>query len=315
MKITYHQLNLIDLDLEKELLTNLQNEGFFIIGIEITNPDISQFCSINIDPQHDNISNHDITSLEYVYNCKESLIDTCKIFDKIAFIILKPDIDTVASIALFELLLKDQFEINNDIVLRLKAIAKSDRHGRSNYKHKKEDYFFFEDYNIYGVPIGLITMTGDYKLDITLKVINMVNYITNGNFETIEKYSLIAVRNLKKSNKNTNLEIIIPKKLVFVKSNFRGAISYGYKSASTVIAKNPNYNFGYGINKVIGKKITIAQYEHNKFIDLIGLKNELNELEEGWGGSSVIIGSPQTHPCTLEDDLIIKLTLKYLYGK
>lgn len=315
MQILYHQINITNIDIEKEYLENLQKESFFIIGIEITNPELALYCNINIDPQHDNISNFDMTSLEYIYNSKEELISTSQLFEKIIFIILKPDMDSLSSIAIFELMLFNKFEINNDLVLRLKAIAKSDRHGRSNYKNRREDYFKFQDYNLYGIPIGLATMSSDYKLELADKIDNMKAYLLLGTFETLEKYNELTIKNIKKSAKNTNVEIILPNKLVYIKSNFRGAIAYGYKFAPVVIARNMTFCFGLGTDKIIGKKITIAQYEDNKFIDLISLKNELNELESGWGGSSVIIGSPQDRPSSLDDDKIIQLTLKYLYNK
>lgn len=314
MEVLYSQINLSNIKLEKEYFTNIQNEGFIIIGIEVTQPELALYCTLNIDPQHDNISNFDMTSLEYIYNYRDTLISTCKIFDKILFTTVKPDIDSISSIALLELLLNDKFILDNNSILRLKAIAKSDRHGRSNYKNRKEDYFKIKEYNVYGIPIGLNTMTADYKLDIADKVENMKQYLLTGEFSNLKQYNTVTLKNISKSSKNTKSEVIIPGKLIFVKSNFRGAVAYGYKSASTVIAKNSTYSFGIGIDRKIGKKITIAQYEDNKFIDLIGLKNELNSIEPGWGGSSAIIGSPQDSPCTIDDDVIVRLTLKYLYG-
>ena len=314
MQIIYHQLNIVNIQDEIEYLYNLQKEDFFIIGIEITNTKIALHCNINIDPQHDPLApTFDITSLEYVYNNREELIETTFIFNKIAFIILKPDMDTLAAVAVYELMLFGKFIINNDIVLRLKALAKSDRHGRNDYKHRNEDYFKFPDYNMYGIPVGLAAMSSDYKLDINDKIKNMKDYLLSGTFENIEKYNEITLNNIKKSSKNTNVEIIVPNKLVFIKSNFRGAVAHGYKYAPVVIARNMTYNFGLYKDKKIGKKITIAQYEDSKYINLIELKNELNKIEEGWGGSSVIIGSPQTHPCELTDDKIIQLVLKYLF--
>lgn len=312
MQIIYHQINITNFDIEIEYLQNLQKEEFFIIGIEITNSQLALHCNLNIDPQHDPLISVNMTCLEYIYNSREQLIETTFIFTKIAFVVLKPDMDSIASIAMYELMLFGKFILNNDIVLRLKAIAKSDRHGRLNYKHRNEDYFKFLDYNTYGIPVGLAAMTSDYKLELTDKIDNMKAYLLFGIFESLEKYNELTVRQLKKSIKNTNVDIILSNKLVFIKSNFRGAVAFGYKYAPVVIARNMTYNFGLNAEKIIGKKITIAQYEE-KFIDLISLKNELNELEEGWGGSSVIIGSPQTHPCELEDDKIIQLTLKYLF--
>lgn len=311
MNIKYHQLNVTNLELEKEYLLQLQTENFFIVGIEVSNPDLSLCCHLSIDPQHET-ANNDMTCVEYVYNNSDYLLTTCLIFENICFVTLKPDMDSVSSMAVLTMLLNGQFNLTGDLIYRLKAIAKSDRHGRANWKNRREDYFHFKDYNIYGIPIGLATMTADYKCDIDIKVQNMMEYLLTGTFEELFKYTTLTLRNIKKSNKNANFEVIIPNKLVFIKSNYRGAFAIGYKMASTVIAKNSTFCFGMGPDKKVGKKFTIAQYENNKFIDLIGLKSELNELEPGWGGSSVIIGSPQDTPSKLDDATIIELTKKYL---
>lgn len=311
MNILYHQINIMNLDLEKEYLTKLQSENFFIVGIEVTNPELSMYCNLSIDPQHDT-TNNDMTSVEYVFNYQDNLLETCLIFDNICFVTLKPDMDSVCAMALMSVMLKQELLIDGNIIYRLKAIARSDRHGRSNWKSRREDYFHFKDYNIYGVPIGLASMTSDFKLELDPKVKHMISYLLTGTFEDIDRYTSLTLKNIKRSTKNTNYDIIVPSKLVFVRSNYRGAVAFGYKMASTVIAKNSTFCFGIGIDKKVGKKITIAQYEDDKFIDLIGLKNELNRLEYGWGGSSVIIGSPQNAPCKLDDATIINVTKKYL---
>lgn len=311
MKIIYHQINIANIELEIENLNNLQNEEFFIIGIEITDPDLAIHCSLNIDPQHDNNIVNNITSLEYLYNSRSIISDICKIFEKIAFITIKPDLDSIATICLIELLLIDEFKLDNNLVLKLKSLANSDRHGRLNYKKKQEDYFNFgKRFNIYGIPVSLINMISDFKLELDKKIDYMKQYLFTSTFDVIEKYTSL---NKKKDKKNKfNLTTIIPSKLVFVKSYNRGAISHGYKKAPVVIAKNNSFNFGFGDEKKVGKKITIAQFEADKYIDLNKLKDDLNKLESGWGGSNCIIGSPQTNPCKLSDDIIIDLTSKYI---
>jgi hypothetical protein len=54
--------------------------------------------------------------------------------------------------AILSLMLQNKFTIDGDIILRLKAIAKSDRHGRISWERKTEDFFQFKYYNIYGLP-------------------------------------------------------------------------------------------------------------------------------------------------------------------
>lgn len=312
IQILYHQINITNKQLEIEYIKNLQNEGFFLVGIEITESDLNNLFHLIIDPQHDPINKSDITSIEYTFNNQENLYNILNKFDKVLLCTIKPDMDSIGTMAIIDLMLKKNLRLDGDMILRLKAIAKSDRHGRINWKNRREDYFHFDHYNIHGLPSGLAYMTSDHKIDTIQKVQNMKDYLLTGSFDTLNKYTDNVIKNHKKSIKNTDISIIIPKKICFVTSNYRGAVAYGYKFCSTVIAKNNNFIFGRNSTQIQGKKITIAQYEDNKYIDLISLKCELNKLEPGWGGSSVIIGSPQTHPCTLDDKQIINLAIKFL---
>ncbi len=310
-QILYHQINTTNKNREIEYLKNLQDEQFFLLGIEVTDTDIQNKLHMNIDPQHDGTLSN-ITSIEYTFNNHNDIYTIINSFDKIIMITIKPDMDSIGSMSILTMLLKNEFKLDGDMILRLKAIAKSDRHGRINWKKRKEDYFKFENYNNHGLPSGLAYMTSDYKLDMYNKVKNMSSYLMTGFFESLKEYNNIVSKNIKKFIKDLNIKVIIPKKLSYITSNYRGAISYGYNYTSTVIAKNYNFIFGFGLTKKQGIKYTIAQYENNKFIDMSALLKELNDLENGWGGSSVIIGSPQDRPSILKSSDVINLTKKFL---
>lgn len=311
--IIYHHINMVKKEDEIEYLKNLKNEGFFLVGVEITEQELTSMFHLTVDPQHDPLNKSDMTSLEYAFNNQENIFSIVNQFDKVFLATVKPDMDSIGTMAILSLLLRYKFQLDGDMILRLKAIAKSDRHGRNNWKHRREDYFYFNNHNIHGLPSGLAYMTSDHKLDMSHKIDNMISYLTHGTFENLDKYNDAVAKNLKKSTKSTHIDVIIPKKLAMVMSNYRGAVAYGYKSCPVVIARNNNFIFGTGISKLQGRKITIAQYEDNKYVDLTRLKYVLNELEEGWGGSSAIIGSPQDRPCKLDDNSIIELVKKYLY--
>lgn len=309
-EIIYHQINVTNATGEVEFFKNISNTHF-ILGIEVTIPKYEEYCAMSIDPQHSPNQNK-ITSIEYIFNFQSNVLDIITKFDKIVLTTVKTDIDSIGTMAIITLLLNNKLKLDGDLILRLKAIAKSDRHGRKNWKNQKEDYFNFDDYNIYGLPSGLPYMTSDHKITIEQKVKNMIDYLLTGSFKQLNKYNNLVYNNLKQSNKNTTSRIIIPKKLSFVESNHRGGIAYGYKFTPCVIAKNPNYVFGQEPSKIIGKKITIAQYSDSDFIDLNSVKNELNEIEPGWGGSKVIIGSPQNAPTKISDEQIIEICKKHV---
>ena len=317
MDVKYHQINITDLKNEFEYLQYMQQEEYCIIGVEINNPDIAIYCFLNIDPQHEtnNLLNN-MTALEYVYKCKNEFRDLLVIFNKFLFITIKTDLDSVSSICLLKMIIKDRlFSLTPDLILKFKNIAKSDRHGRLDYNQIKNridvDFIRDSNFNRYGIPLSLIAMIADYKLDLEQKCINMDSYLTKDTFYKIKDY-VNYVKDIRKKSVLISHEIIVPDKLIFVVSNSRGAISKGYRKCPVVIAKNFKYTFGIGINKIIGTKITIAQYEDSKYINLIDLKNELNKIESGWGGSSCIIGSPQDHPTKIDNKTLINLTKKYL---
>lgn len=309
-EIIYHHINVTNKSGELEFFKNI-SDTHFILGIEVTIPLYEEYCALSIDPQHSPNQNK-ITSIEYIFNFQDNILDVITEFKKIVLTTVKTDIDSIGTMAVITMLLNKKLKLDGDLILRLKAIAKSDRHGRKNWKNQKEDYFQFDDYNVYGLPSGLPYMTSDHKITIEQKVKNMTDYLLTGSFKQLNKYNNLVYNNLRQSNKNTTSRIIIQKKLSFVESNHRGGVAYGYKFTPCVIAKNPNYVFGQEPSKVIGKKITIAQYSDSGYIDLNKVKNELNELESGWGGSNVIIGSPQNRPTTLSDEKIIEVCKKHL---
>jgi len=309
-EIIYHHVNVTNRSGEIEFFKNISNTHF-IVGIEVTIPTYEEYCTVSIDPQHSPNQNK-ITSIEYIFNFQDSIMEVISKFEKIVLTTVKTDVDSIGTMAIITLLLTNKLKLDGDLILRLKAIAKSDRHGRKNWKNQKEDYFNFNDYNTYGLPSGLPYMISDHKITIDLKVKNMIEYLITGNFSQLNKYNNLVYNNLKQSNKNTTSRIIIPKKLSFIESNHRGGVAFGYKFTPCVIAKNPNFIFGQEPSKIIGKKITIAQYSDSDFIDLIKVKDELNLIEKDWGGSNVIIGSPLNRPTEISDELIIEICKKHL---
>lgn len=311
-QLHFKQIDLTQKIKEINYLQKLQNQGYFIIGVEIFDKDISQVCHLNFDPQHSG-DNYKHTALETVFNLKFDLKEIAYDFLDVILITIKSDLDSISSMALISMVLKDKFELTGDLILRLKALSLSDKHGMENdwTPNIKYDTFNFPHYTKYGLPISLITLIGDINLNINYKVKIMTDYLINGIFENYEKYKNKAIEKLSNVKNFTTHKIIIPNSLIFVESTYRGAIGFGYKKAPIVIAKNTRYAFGKRNNREFGTKYTIAQYKEN-YIDLESIKTEINKLEEGWGGSKVIIGSPQTNPSELTSDQIIKIMSKRL---
>lgn len=306
-RLHFKQIDLTQKTKEINYLQKLQTQGYFIIGIEIFDKDISQVCHLNFDPQHSS-DNYKNTALETVFNLKFDLKEIAYDFLDILLITIKSDLDSISSMALVSMVLKNKFELTGDLILRLKALSLSDKHGMDNeWKlNNKYDGFHFPHYTKYGLPISLITLIGDINLNINYKIKIMSEYLINGIFENCEKYKNKAIEKLSNVKNFTTYKIIIPNSLIFVESTYRGAIGFGYRKAPIVIAKNTKYAFGKKTNREFGIKYTIAQYKEN-YINLENIRSKINTLEQGWGGSKVIIGSPQTNPSILTTEQIIEI--------
>lgn len=314
MNIEYHQLNLTNKNHEIIFLKNLQSKEYLIIGIEITDPTFNEFLHFNIDPQHQNAANFSITSLEFIFKSKDYINGISKQFKNILLVTVKPDLDSVAAMSILTMFFQHQFELNGDLILRLKSIVKSDKHGRGSWDNKKEDHLFFSNYSIFGLPVGLLTMVGDIDISISKKVKLMQQYLKTGSFNNLQKYSNKAKRKLKNASKDTSINIIIPNKFIFVESTYRGAIGLGYNYAPIVLGKNPIYVFGVKPNTLTGTKYTLAQF-NDSYINLEKIKHELNKHEKGWGGSRSIIGSNQSKPSELNEKTIINIIKKQILEK
>jgi hypothetical protein len=70
--------------------------------------------------------------------------------------------------------------------------------------------------------------------------------------------------------------------------------------APVVVAFNPRFRFRDG---AIGPKFTVAQYCAGH-ADLDAAATSLSRLEQGWGGSATIKGSPQGRPSRLSRDTV-----------
>lgn len=303
MKLIYKLLNLRDIDFEIYYLKLLQSENYLLIGVEVTYPKLRQYLHFNIDPQHDS-SEHKISAIEKILELKDELLSLKKNFDKICLLTIKPDSDSIGSFSLLNLIFNNQFIPTHDLIVNIKRIGSYDQHGRSNWKEHVKP--------IFSLPPGLLTMIADYQLNLSDKVLNVKDFLLTGKFNTFKYYSDIAYKKNKISNTKTNIDIIIPQKLAYVESSYRGAVSKGYKYCPVIIAKNPHYIFGLNNSKITGTKFTIAQYNET-YIDLNKILNHILKLETGWGGSNTIIGSPQDKPSFLMEDDLITILRKHAY--
>ncbi len=295
MTIHYHQINVCELDQELEKIKLLShNKKSVLIGLEITLSELKNKFTFNIDPQHTWKKNNKITCLETFKNLLP--IVSKNISDKdLHFFFLKPDLDSISAAAILNIYLDNPTWIfQEEISERINAIAEYDRHGRNEFPIDIK------------IPRGLFMYVSGWKNHIDDKINLTKTWILDGTFKGIYKYNRIADKKIKQSLFNSKIEIIIPEKVVLVKSINRGACGLGYKYAPITIALNPSYRFGINSSRVYGKKWIIAQ-KNDGYLDMSGVLSNLQTLEPNWGGSPSIIGSPQDKPSKVTKDEIINI--------
>ena len=304
MNIHYHQLNVCELDKELEKIKSISGgRNKILIGLEITIPEISKKLTYNIDPQHhlkiwlDNKESN-VTCLEKFRNFLPRVNEMTG--KELHVFFLKPDLDSISAAAVLDIYLDNPtWILQEDISERIQAIADYDKHGRICNKllHSPK------------IPRGLFMYVAGWKNSIYDKISITKTWILDGTFKDISKFNRIADRKFKQSLFNSKTEIIIPKKLVFIKSINRGACGLGYRYAPVTVALNPSYRFGIDDSRIYGKKWIIAQ-QSNGFINMSGILEELSKIEPGWGGSPSIIGSPQDRPSKILKDDIIDIVIQ-----
>lgn len=88
-----------------------------------------------------------------------------------------------------------------------------------------------------------------------------------------------------------------------------GACGEGYRHAPVVIAINNTFQLRGGEPHL---KYTIARWNNTVDMDWMGMVEDLNSLETGWGGTSSIVGSPQGVGSTLTLDQVKEILTRHL---
>lgn len=100
----------------------------------------------------------------------------------------------------------------------------------------------------------------------------------------------------------------IEKRISVVETTHRAATQIGYCIAPVVLALNPKFRIGGGDEHA---KFTVCQYEPGH-CDLSAVLAELLGMEEGWGGSPNIIGSPQGKSSCLTQEHVTEIIARHL---
>lgn len=305
---------------EQAKILALREQGYTVVGVEVTVPALAGLCDTNIDPQHGAGGDPSMSAIALIAKYGIDLIP--KGAQKIAFATVRPDLDAFGGIALLWWELQAPYSVQQHSSTamrdRIEAIHLSDTFSRGEWQPRElgtgEDSFL----------AATARCVSDFKIPMRDRIEAVQRWLETGEEpsgyraayerESGEILSAIASGDtIVTSPKGMKTPWVYGggdyfPPIAIVQSRLRAATSVGYTQAPIVIALNPAFSVG-GAPPV--RKFTICQYRAG-YVDLVKVRDELASLEAGWGGSPTIIGSPQGVDSNLPLEAVVGIVVKYL---
>ncbi len=280
-----------------------------VLGIEVTVPKLAERCTLgNIDPQHS--EQKDQAAIEAALTATlpptEATLAT-----------VRADVDSIGAMALLALRGNNaSLEENAGFQGRIQQIAESDRFARGGWPGKRPlptTENPWPDTNI--APLaGIAAGISDFKLPLEQRVGMMITWLETGQEpEEYRKRAESERMDMIRALESGEIQVSTTEdgKVAQVNSKHRAAMSVGYSQAPIVIAENPKFP---GQDGSTYKKFTVAQFEAGN-VDMGATLKELNEREDGWGGSANLIGSPQGVSSQLSAEEVTRIVIQHTLQK
>jgi hypothetical protein len=278
----------------------------------MTIPAYAERCTLgNIDPQHTE-GNIDLAAIEVAQTCDVPPSEA-------TMVTVRADLDALGSMALLKYRARGG-EVKPEMLVRIEAIAKTDKFARGGWPGKSDIPSKENPWPTTGgtsenktlAPIMARVM--DFKISVAERVKSVEEYLAQGTEpagyrEKVEAERTDMLEALE--NGGIKVEVVANGNIAYVESSHLSGTNLGYSQAPVVIAFNPTFKQGPG---EACKKYTVCQC-NDTWVDLVAVKNELAQLEEGWGGSPTIIGSPQGKSSELSKETIIRVVAKHFKEK
>ena len=283
---------------EMEKLKALKEQGFTIIGLEMTVPPLAELCDRNIDPQHtDGRADH--SCIKEVCQNAPKLLGWFKgkDLDKVIFVTNRVDVDALGAYVLADRYLKgEKVSLNENIA----AINAHDTHLGAKWEGPKEIEQAFDPDNKVAALASSVKVFAVTEKNIE----DVKTFIDTGNVEetVMNNYRTVQTGIIDKV-KSGEIKTEVIGGVAYVETSLPCATNVGYSFAPVVVAINPQMRNPDGTTY---RKVSICQHEAG-YADLVAIKNELSQKETGWGGSPTFIGSPQGQDCQAELSDIKKL--------
>ncbi len=295
------------------------NETIFssgkVLGVEVTIPKYAKQCTYgNIDPQHTGKDSTQSAIEDVLLGKYDFYAHAHKEPQRTVVATIRPDLDSVGAMALLKMRDFDAsiLLLVSDIVKRVAKIAQADTftHGEwpgpQPLPSRKNPWASGHAAGASDTRelAAIAAAVGDHKIPLEKRVEIMEKWLITGKEPEIYREQVEQKRqDMIVALENGEIKIKIEKEgnITFVESIHLAGLSLGYASSPVVIAYNPRLKLKKGESI---QKFTIAQYKEG-YIDLGKVREKLQKLEPGWGGSPTIIGSPQGVSSKLTPEQII----------
>lgn len=289
-------------EIETQKLLKLKQEGYTLIGLEMTEPTLASLCDINIDPQHTDQKTSQSCVKEIFQNFEEIVAPLTPLEDKkIIFLTNRVDLDSIASYVVFN-------KLANKKTISTLSVKQINAHDTFKTLPWEKEKNIEEAFNPFDKTKALASTIKPFMVTES-NIKNVETFLDNGSVdENIMASYQASEQNI--INKVKSKEINVSKKggIAFVETTLPCATDVGYCYAPIVIAINPQMRSADGYTY---RKVSICQHEEG-YVDLKSLKEILQEKEQGWGGSPTFIGSPQGTSTNITKEELQKLVYKHL---
>jgi hypothetical protein len=286
-----------------------------VYGIEVTVPALAARCVYNLDPQHSG-GDAGTAAIEAALTAELPAVGA-------TLATVRADLDAVGAMVVFAIR-AEGVTLSPEMRARILAVAAADKFARGNWPGQLPLPTRENPWPSSGSAEGtreLATMAAivsDFKVPFRDRVGVMINWLLEG--EELKNWILYGEgwRVYRDRVEKERLDLIAAieagevkttrfNNITAVETTHRAATMIGYHLAPVVVALNPAFRFGGGEPH---RKFTVCQYTAG-YVDLKAVVAELASMEDGWGGSSTIIGSPQGVGSTLTIDDVVRMVEKH----
>lgn len=264
---------------ETARLKALKEQGFTIIGLEMTEPELAALCDRNIDPQHTDKREDQSCAKEIAEHAPAQLgWFKAKDLDKVVFVTNRVDVDSVAAFVLADRYLKGEKISYNDNV---EAINTHDTaagnvwqkpEGKTDEDRLQKAFDPESKTKALAASIQVFKVTPD-------NIKNVADFIDTGMVDDDIMASFRASQQAiiaKVKTKEIKVESLEGSGYVTVTSTERAATDVGYAFTPVVIAENPAMRAPDGHTY---HKVSICQHAEGGYIDLTPVSIALNKIE------------------------------------